>query len=217
MRIFNVLVVSLAINFLFFGCKKNEEIKPQKIFFNSLAPDFKIPQKIFQEVKKSMGLDNKTEPEFLFTTLDVQLFSDQKSVLSYPNLVFSLQNGGGQIDLKDYVVGTGSFYLSFPAQQFLDKFNLEFIFYVSNSPKVKIRDEEYGLGCGQMLDLKSKFSDLQKINFLKVNSVDQSYVHVLAGQYIFIFKKGVQYYLTHLNITDSRYEDKLCSSIFKVK
>lgn len=202
--------------FILMGCEKKIETKPRIIVNKSMAADFKIPDKIFTEIKNNLGENFKVEPEFLFTELEVELFTDQKSVLSYSNLVFKLPKGGGAIDLKDYVTGEGSFYLSFPKEQFLDKPSLEFLFYISDSPKVKIRNEFYGLGCGQWVDLKPRFTNLQDKTFLKVNTVDQTYVHVLTGQYIFVFKKGIQYYLTHLNLKDSRYQQKTCSYHFSI-
>lgn len=209
------LIVLAGLALLFSSCEKAQETKPRSIVNNSLASDFKMPEALFAEIKKSIGVDSKTEPEYIFTNLEVEISSDQKNVLSYSNLLFKLPNGGGGIDLKDYVTGEGSFYLSFPPQQFEKKPELVFLFYISDSPKVTIRGEEYGLGCGQWVDLKPKFDKLQEKTFLKLNTVDHTYAHVLSGQYVFVFKKGLQYYLTHLNLSDSRYSDKTCSAIFK--
>lgn len=212
---FLILVSGLVL--LFTSCKKPHETKPKIIVNKSIAADFKMPEALFTEIKKSLGPDSKIEPEYLFTDLEVEIHSDQKNVLSYSSLLFKLTNGGGDVDLKDYVIGEGSFYLYFPPEQFTTKPELSFIFYISDSPKVNIRGEEYGLGCGQWVDLKPKFAKLQERNFLKLNTVDQTYAHVLSGQYVFVFKKGIQYYLTHLNLSDSRYSDKMCSTIFNIK
>ncbi|MES2801576.1 MAG: hypothetical protein V4654_03710 [Bdellovibrionota bacterium] len=212
-----ILIILAGLMMLLSACEKAIESKPQIIANNSLADDFKVPEAIFAAIKKSMGEVVTIEPEYIFTDLEVEIRTDQKSVLSYSRLLFKLPNGGGAIDLKDYVTGEGSFYLSFPAAQFEAKPELTFLFYISDSPKVKIRDEEYGLGCGQWVDLKPKFGKLQDKTFLKLNSIDHTYAHVLSGQYIFVFKKGIQYYLTHLNLLDSRYSDKMCSAIFNIK
>lgn len=205
------LIVTLS------ACEKALESKPKVIMNNSLANEFNVPEAIFTAIKKNLGEGITIEPEYIFTDLEVEVHADQKSVLSYSRLLFKLANGGGAIDLKDYVIGEGSFYLRFPPEQFETKPELAFLFYISDSPKVKIRDEEYGLGCGQWVDLKPKFSKLQDKTFLKLNSIDHTYAHVLSGQYIFVFKKGFQYYLTHLNLSDSRYSDKMCSTIFTIE
>lgn len=210
------LIQLFCLVLLFSSCEKVHDTKPKVIVNNSLAADFKIPEALFEEIKKNLGSE-KIEPEYVFTDLEVEISTDQKNVLSYSNLLFKLPNGGGGIDLKNYVTGEGSFYLSFPANQFETKPELTFLFYISDSPKVVILGEEYGLGCGQWVDLKPKFSNLQNKTFLKLNTADHSYAHVLSGQYVFVFKKGLQYYLTHLNLSDSRYSDKMCSAIFNIK
>lgn len=210
-------VLVLLLMFILTACQKPEDSKPKIILNNSLASDFKVPEAIFTAIKKNMGEGITTDPEYIFTDLEVELKTDQKSVLSYSKLLFKLPNGGGEIDLKDYVTGDGSFYLSFPKEQFELKPELVFVFYISDSPKIKIRDEEYGLGCGHFLDLKPKIAKLQDKTFLKLNTMDHTYAHVVTGQYIFVFKKGFQYSLTHLNLYDSRYSDKMCSKIFETK
>ena len=212
-----ILVFLLGFTLILASCKKAEEAKAKVIVNKSLASDFKVPEAVFAAIKKSMGEGVTIEPEFMFTDLEVEIQTDQKSVLSYSRLLFKLPNGGGAIDLKDYVTGEGSFYLRFPPEQFETKPELVFLFYISESPKVKIRDEEYGLGCGQFVDLMPKFSKLQDKTFLKLNSIDHTYAHVLSGQYVFVFKKGIQYHLTHLNIFDSRYSDKMCTAIFDLE
>lgn len=212
-----ILIAITSLILMLSACEKAIETKPKVILNNSLANDFKVPEAIFTAIRKNLGEGITIEPEYLFTDLDVEVHTDQKAVLSFSNLLFKLPNGGGAIDLKNYVTGEGSFYLRFPPEQFETKPELAFLFYISDSPKVKIRDEEYGLGCGQWVDLKPKFSKLQDKTFLKLNSVDHTYAHVLSGQYIFVFKKGIQYYLTHLNLFDSRYSDKMCSTIFTIE
>jgi hypothetical protein len=212
-----LLILVSGLIFLFSSCEKPHESKPKIISSNSLAADFNVPEVLFKVVKDSIAPGTKTEPEYIFTNLEVEIHTDQKNVLSYSDLIFKLSNGGGSIDLKDYVTGEGSFYLNFPPEQFETKPELAFIFYLSDSPKVAIRGEEYGLGCGQWVDLKPKFEQLKQKKFLKLNTVDHTYAHVLSGQYLFVFKKGIQYYVTHLNLLDSRYGDKMCSAIFNIK
>lgn len=213
-----LLILTMLSALFFYGCaEKKHETKPQIIVIKELAADFKVPEVLFSKIKESLGPDSKSVPEYLFTELEVRLSSDQKNVLSYSDLLFKLPSGGGGIDLKDYVTGEGSFYLSFPAEQFETKPELAFVFYISDSPQVIIREESYGLGCGQWVDLKPKFENFKQRTFLKLNTVDQTYAHVLSGQYLFVFKKGLQYYLTHLNLSDSRYSKKMCSAIFNIK
>jgi len=196
------------------GCVKHTE--PEDIIVNekNVATDFKIPKAFVDKIKKSLG-ESAAQPEFLFTNLDVVLFTDQENVLKNVSTRIKLPNGGGKVDLADYIIGQGSFYLSFPADQFTNPaMTLENIFYLSEAPQIKIENEYYGLGCGKWIELKNKIKDLQIKNFLKLNTFGLRYLYVAAGQYIVVLKKGSQFFLSHLNLTDSRYTDKLCSNIF---
>jgi hypothetical protein len=198
------------------SCSKQNEPTPTLINEKSIATDFKIPKAFLDKLKESMGKDIHAQPEIIFTNLDVVLYTDQENVLKLPMTRIKLPSGGGQIDLAEHVVGQGSFYLSFPNDQFnVNQMSLENIFYISDSPQVKIDNESYGLGCGKWIELKSKLKELQIYKFLKLNTFNQHYVHVAAGQYIVVLKKGLsQFFLAHLNLTDSRYTHKLCSNIF---
>lgn len=215
----NRFLISVLLMSVVIGCgDKHEKTEPiYEVHYKSLAPDFKIPKAIYEQLEKSLGKDFKGMPEYTYTGLKVQLSADYEGILSHKKIMINLPYGGGVVDLKDYLVGEGSFYLSFPKEQFGKDTEVYSIFYLSEAPKIKIEDEEFGLGCGQWLDLTSKISSLQKIDFLKVNTTEKRYLYVLSGQYVFVLKKGNQFVLTHANIIDSRFDDNLCTKVFKVK
>ena len=91
------------------------------------------------------------------------------------------------------------------------------LFYISNAPKIALQNSQFGLGCGQWTDLKNQSLDFQKMNFLKLNTTDLRHLYVTAGQYIFVMKKEKNIFISHLDITDSQQEDKLCHKIFSIK
>jgi len=198
------------------GCTKHHDPNPVIVNEKNVATDFKIPKAFIDKIKESMGKEIHTQPEFIFTNLDVVLMTDQENVMKQPVTRIKLPNGGGKIDLADYVTGQGSFYLSFPSDQFNNpQITLENIYYISDVPQVKIENESYGIGCGKWIELKPKIKELQTSQFLKLNTFNQRYMYVAAGQYIVVLKRGLsQFFLSHLNLTDSRYTDKLCSTIF---
>lgn len=210
-------LLNLGFFLIFFGlfaCKKAELVKPSIVELNESAEDIQVPTKMFPLIKDVLGKDFKTDPEYLYTSIAVEFYSTQ-NVLTQERVQFKFPNGGGQIDLAELVSGQGSFYMSFPEEQF-NKGQLLFIklFYISNSPKIKIGHDEYGLGCGKMADLTPQIKNLQNPTFLKLNSTNKSYINVLAGNYIMVYQKGVQFYLSHLKVTDSRFKDQLCDSLF---
>lgn len=192
-----------------------EPASPERIEVLVIAKEVQIPKILMSNIETEILAESKTiAPVYLFMPLEVQFVDLGDGVLKYPNMIFNLPKGGGSIDLKDVITGTGSFYLRFPQEQFeqMSEFRVDLLglYYISNSPTKKIDGEIFGLGCGKMIDLKKSFSDLQQHKFLKLNTTDLRYLYVTAGRYIFIFKQASKVYMTQLTITDSRYSKELC-------
>jgi len=205
----------LIVLLLLIGCTQHHEIQPELITVSSVADDFKIPKAFVLKIKESLSKESQAKPEFIFSPLKVSLYSDQENVLQQNYLHIQLPNGGGKIDLAEWLKGDGSFYLGFPSEQFNNpQVTLENIYYISDVPQVTVDGEKYGLGCGKWIDLKPKLKEVQKHNFLKLNTFNLRYLYVSVGYYLVVQKKGTQYFVSHLNLTDSRYKDKLCSGIF---
>lgn len=189
------------------GTPENIEV----IEIKTIAKEVQIPKILMTELVKEIISDSKTlTPVYLFMPLQVQFTEVNEGVLKKPSIRYVLPKGGGNIDLKDIVAGSGSFYLSFPTEQFDENNEFLHLYYVSNSPIKKIENESFGLGCGKMIDLKKSFSQLQKPNFLKLNTSDQRYLFVTSGLYIFVFRKSSQIFMAQLTIFDSRYSKELC-------
>ncbi len=204
------------------GCSSHHEEKEtiNTVQAKEVAKDIKLPLNLFKEFEKEIAEEFKSvAPVYIFMPLQVQ-FSEvagNRGVLKDTMVRFEFDKGGGQIDLKDVVSGTGSFYMSFPAEQFASTVELMHLFYISQSPIKKIQQESFGLGCGKWMDLKAQFSKLQKPNFLKLNTTKNRHLHVLSGQYVFFFKQTNQIYLSQLTVTDSRHSNELCTSVGDVE
>ena len=209
---------TLAI-FLFFlcACSSHDEHKEtlNTVKVKEVAEDIRLPLNLFKEFEKEISEEFKlVSPVFIFMPLQVQ-FNEvigNRGVLKDSLIRFELEKGGGQIDLKDFVTGTGSFNMSFPAAQFASTVELAHLFYISESPIKKIQGESFGLGCGKWIDLKAHFKKLENPQYLKLNTTQNRHLHVLAGHYVFVFKQTNQIYLTQLTLTDSRKSKELCTS-----
>lgn len=210
----------MMIRILFFlllisGCVKKSEHAETEVFeIRTIAKEVQIPKILMDELVTEVSGDSKTiTPVYMFMPLQVQFKEKSEGALSKPAMKYSFPKGGGYLDLKDIVTGSGSFYLSFPSEQFDE--NLEFLhlYYISNSPVKKIEDEEFGLGCGKMVDLKKSFKKLQNPEFLKLNTTAQRYLYVASGQYIFVFRRQSQVYMAQLTLADSRYKNELCVGV----
>lgn len=194
------------------GCIKNKEPSViETVEIKTIAKEVQIPKILMSDLANEIANESKTiAPVYLFMPLQVQFTEFNEGVLKSPALRFILPKGGGNIDLKDVVTGFGSFYLSFPPEQFENMPEFLHLYYISNSPVKKIENESFGLGCGKMIDLKKSFNKLKQWDFLKLNTSDQRYLYVTAGLYVFVFKQSSQIYMAQLTILDSRYNKELC-------
>lgn len=195
---------------------KNEEHPVESTKVIEVAQDIKIPQQIITELDKELSEEHKlSSPVYIFLPLQVLFTDAHQQTLKKPQFLFQFEKGGGEVDLSQIIKSQGSFYMSFPAEQFSSTLELLHLYYISQSPIKKIDNENYGLGCGKWVDLKSRYKKLQLVDFLKLNTTDLRYLHVLAGHFLFVFKQASQIYLTQLSITDSRFQQKLCNSLQK--
>lgn len=202
----------LSILFFLVGCTEHRETDaPTRIEIDQVAAEQQIPKGVMAQLDEDFKEEFKTAPPlYAFMPLAVAFKEDQPGVLSSPWLEYGFTKGGGLLDLKDVLKGEGSFYMYFPAEQFEKDNELLHIFFISNSPRVAIDGENFGLGCGKWNDLKSGFKKLQTSDNLKLNTTDLRYLRVIAGTYVFVFKQNKNVYLTQLTITDSRYANQLC-------
>lgn len=212
-----VLVSSLLSLFAFSGCHfaESQDAHYAEIKIEARAEDFKVPKQIFDQIETDLVGSASVQSVYLLAPIQAVLFSESNAVLKDNPARITFPNGGGKLDLAQHVSGQGSFYLSFPKEQFDALPTLEKLYFISDSPKKKIDGEEFGLGCGKYVDIKKQFESLQKKDFLKLNTTDLRYLYVVSGYYIFVFKNNNQIYLTHLHVTDSRYPDNFCSSLYK--
>ncbi len=211
------LISSLVVFLILSGCKSSQdhEVHYTEVKVEARADDFKVPKKLFDQIETDLVGTAAVQSVYLFTPIEVLLSAESSAVIKNSPTRITFPNGGGKIDLAEYVSGQGSFYISFPKEQFETLPPLEKLYFISDSPKKKIDDEEFGLGCGKFLDIKKQFESMKKNNFLKLNTTDLRYLYVVSGYYIFVFKNNNQIVLTHLHITDSRYPDIFCSSLYK--
>ena len=187
---------------------------PQVITIQEVPADFLMPKQLIKIVEDELLLDSKIlAPVFSYVPLQVLFSEKTPSTLISPNVIFNLPKGGGQIDYQKLVSGTGSFFMSFPKDQFKGIPDLAHLYFISLTPKLKIGEEEFGIGCGKWLDLRAQFSDLQKVDFLNLNTSDNRHILVTAGHYIFVFRHLNQVYLTQLTILDSKNKSFLCPQL----
>lgn len=211
------LSLQCAVLWILNGCHSKSNSESEVIHANeSLAVDIEIPKKFFETIFQNVRSESATaEPVYLFQPLEVVFESEQKNVILKRHK-FKFSNGGGLVDLKDVISGQGSFYFYFPEAQFEKMPKLEHLYYISEHPKMNIDKEDFGLGCGQWMDLESKFSDFIKPQKIILNTTAERYLYVAAGYYVFVFRKNNQVYLSHLHLVNSNFTNLKCPTQSKM-
>ena len=209
---FGFLSLCIGVQVACTALKENPTVQVIKVI--DIPRDVQIPQAFIQTIESDLQIETKIlSPVFNFVPLQVLFVEKSVDVLLNPRMLFEFPKGGGRIDMQEVIRGAGSFYLSFPDEQFKNLPELEHLFYVSQAPEKEILKETFGVGCGKWIDLKNQFTDLKKSDFMLLNSTGQRHLFVLAGHYIFVFRKLNQVFLTQLSISDSRNVNELCPQV----
>lgn len=200
---------------LYLGCSSNHEHDEARTIEVAAFPkDIAIPKAFIQTIEADLANESKIlNPVYIFIPLKVQFKEKSPETLISSSIDYVFPKGGGQLDLQSVATGQGTFYFSFPPEQFHELPELEHLFYISQSPITKIDKEDFGLGCGKWIDLKKRFLDFQKPNFIRVNTTLNRHIHVLAGSYIFVFRKLNQIFLTQITLSDSKNANQLCPQL----
>jgi hypothetical protein len=207
------MIKSVLLPALFLASCSNSHPKaePYIVDVSEIAKEVQIPKQLLQTLDEELKEEFKSSPPlYSFIPLSLRFQEAQSGVLVKPAVEFKFPKGGGSVDLKNVISAEGSFYMSFPEEQFVKDNELLHIFFVSNSPKKSIDGESFGMGCGKWNDLKNSFSKLKKPEFLKLNTSGLRYLRVVAGTFVFVFRQGKNIYLDQLTLTDSRHEGELC-------
>lgn len=212
------------------ACKESAQIKVnyKSGLVQITSKDFQIPKGlksyIDQDYLKYIRAENPKvifgDEELLsqagreFLDVQVSFRSSVDGVLS-AHTKFSLPRGGGEIDLKNYVVGEkGSFYMSVAAQRTteLDQEvkNLH-VYYLSEAKTRTIAGESFGAGCKKFMDVTYLFQKKNLDGGLQLNATEQRYLSVVAGVFYFVeFSSAQKRYISAVRITDTRYPELLC-------
>ena len=211
----NSLISVLLLILSLMSCSDSKSKSPAQIIsVQEIPSDFMMPKQLLKIVEEELLFESKIlAPVYSYIPLQI-LFSEKTSgTLISPSVLLSLPKGGGLVDFQSFIQGKGTFFMSFPKDQFKTLPELSHLYFVSLTPKLKIESEEFGIGCGKWIDLKSQFADLQKVSFLNLNTTENRHILVAAGHYIFVFRQLNQVYLTQVTVSDSKNNSLFCPQL----
>jgi len=175
-----------------------------------------VPKALLDLIKKKMaagGATKKTMENFSITpiSLQVELSSQETFVLkeAYNYRLFYVE-GGGVLDLFEYVTGKGPMYIRLSPH--LEDGVSFYLLYISDSPGKEINGDVWGNGCGRIFDLTESASQFLLESGIKVTSSKKHYMHLLAGTFVFAQLVDDRLHLGYVRIKDSRYPQFKCKN-----
>ena len=178
--------------------------------------NIQVPREMWNLIKDTMRADGATEKQMENfsinpTSVSVELSSlEQKVLKDNKNHKLLFTDGGGDLDLFDYVPGRGQFYLRFSPH--LVNGNDFHIFYLSESPGKKIEGSQWGNGCGNMYDISKSSDKFLGLEGILLTTSKRHYLHLMAGVFVFFQLVDERLYLGYIRIKDSRYPNFNCKN-----
>lgn len=213
------------------SCTKNQNVDTtyRQGSVQKTSKNFLIPRSLKSEIEKRyLEFIRKENPKVVladediidriprdFLDIEIKLRASGPKVLS-DNVKFVLPRGGGEVDLKEYVLGEkGSFFMQLAARRSSEQgheINNLLVYYLSEAKQRVISGEKFGAGCQKFMDVTSFFSAANKSGGLQLNATQQRYLSVIGGVFYFInFDPERKIYISAVRLIDSRYPDLLCS------
>lgn len=180
----------------------------------STGADVRLPVGLWNKIEAvQRGSDESVtglEIESEFMPIKVFLIEKNKGILGGRNHELFFSEGGGEIDLKDFVADQkGTFFIAFePVAASTDA--PPRVFYLSNATQRTLGRETLGAGCNKYFELTTAFSVAMKSDGIQANSTDGRHVSALAGTYFFAVPQAGKLHLAQVTIKDSRYRSLHC-------
>ena len=112
-------VWGLALLLLVACTSKHSPVETVKFEVTEVAQEVQIPKAVMNEVDEEVKKDGAAvAPVYLFVPIQIQFTELSEDVLKNPAFSYVFPKGGGLLDLKDVVVGEGSFYMNFGLQPY---------------------------------------------------------------------------------------------------
>lgn len=146
-----------------------------------------------------------------FMAVNVYLVEKTRNLLEGDNRKLVFGDGGGVIDLKDYIGDRSGLF----------EFSVELIYegkvqpsptvyFLSNSKKRMIGSVSFGSGCNVYLEITDYFNKVMKDGGLQLTTLDSRHLSVLAGTFFFVTYLDGNLVLAQLTVKDSGKVDLQC-------
>lgn len=145
--------------------------------------------------------------------LTVYLMEETRGVLGGRNLKIDFGPGGGDIDLRDFVMSNrGTFRVVFEFAADAEPEAVKRVWYLSNAQKRKVGPDWVGAGCDTYMDISTFTKKQAEKDGMLIAIGSDRHVSALAGTYVFSVKRGGRVQVSRLTILDSSKRKLMCRS-----
>ena len=217
------------------ACKKDDhaelheaQLKPS-VKIREQGGDFSIPSVAWDlllvdsaEVAKEKERVKKTADEgtdftastFSYETVRVILEEKNQGVLKEKELRLDLPEGGGEIDLADWVTGQpGSFFVRFEIETDKEGVSDTKSLFYSRTRKRRVGNDFIGTGCQKILDLSKYLAKQSEKKGFTVNTTRNYHTTVLGGHFLFSWMKNGNRKVSRVTFIDSRNPALFCEDL----
>ena len=174
-----------------------------------------VPRELLRVIRELLELDGVDEQviesyAIYPANISVEISQEDVSVTKdNKNYRVTYPEGGGEIDLFQYVDGKGKFYVRLSPHLLDDqKFHL---LYLSESPGRLFGDVKWGNGCGNIYELTASAGKFFSNRGMLVTTSKRHYLHLMAGLYVMFQLVEDKMLLGYIRIKDTRYPQFTCS------
>ena len=177
--------------------------------------NIQVPRELWQFIKEVLrqdGVKQSLLDSFTVQPISVQveLSAEDKVVLrGGKNHRILFIEGGGELDMFDYLAGKGVFNIRFAPE--IDGSLPYHLLYISDSPGRQIEGDMWGNGCGKIYDLTSNSDMFFMDQGIKVTASRHHYLHLMAGTFLFLQLVDERLFLSYILLKDSRYPNFSCT------
>ncbi len=220
----NSRILILAVSLLTLGsCKKQEFVRsaPEKVVrVRQTGVDFKMPSTLWDKLLpadrsgmpdlKTEAEDGNTEAGINFAPILVTLTQKNSGVLTHSPVQFEFPQGGGMIDLAEWVTGKpGTFYVNFDVAGIKNPEYLT-IYFLSKSKKRRFDNQIFGAGCRSFFNIKKHVLTEHVKQGIAVNTTRDLHTTILGGHFLFSWQRDDSFLVTQVQFLDSRNPQLFC-------
>lgn len=205
------------------SCKKEEFVKetPAKVVrIRQTGNDFQIPSGLWDKLLpsdatgitdlKAEAEDGNTVAGVNFAPIIVTLTEKNSGVLTDSPIQFEFPQGGGMIDLAEFVTGKpGTFFVNFDVAGIKTPEHLT-VYYLSKARKRRFDNQVFGAGCRSYFNIKKHFLAEHGKRGIAVNTTRDLHSTILGGHFLFSWQREDSFLVTQVQFLDSKNPQLFC-------